>query len=296
MSAVKHYTNVYFSRNRLFVRGFDENWNPVTEKVSFKPTVWVEPTNGYHQYKESIVNVETKKWKSFIGKKPLVGLTFKDIGSCRKFVSENRKYEKVDGKMKVISEKVYTPPTNPFICQYISENFTTEPVPMERLRVYTYDIETEVGHRNVPDDSKIKIRKITDDDSMFEQKSQSLETTIAEYELHPDKDKWEILNEDTGEWVSYDVHPYRFIGGFPHPAKAEERITLITVKDINQSEIRTWGLKDFTTDRKEVHYYKCKSEDELLRDFLAFWTQNYPDIGTGWNSRSYDNSYLYNRI
>ena len=92
MSAVKHYTNVYFSRNRLFVRGFDENWNPVIEKVSFKPTVWVEPTNGYHQYKESIVNVETKKWKSFIGKKPLVGLTFKDIGSCRKFVSENRKY------------------------------------------------------------------------------------------------------------------------------------------------------------------------------------------------------------
>ena len=54
--------------------------------------------------------------------------------------------------------------------------------------------------------------------------------------------------------MSYDVHPYRFIGGFPHPAKAEERITLITIKDINQSEIRTWGLKDFTTDRQEVHY------------------------------------------
>ena len=296
MSEVKHYTNVYFSRNRIFVRGFDENWNPVITKVPFTPTVWVDPTNGYHQYRDTIVNADAKKWKTFIGKHPLVGLTFKDISSCRKFVSDNRKYEKVDGKMKVVSEKVYTPPSNMFICQYISENFTTEPVPMEKLRVYTYDIETEVGHRNVPDDSKIKIRKITDNGSMFEQKSQQLETTISEYELHPDKDKWEILNEESGEWVSYDVHPFRFIGGFPHPSKAEEKVTLITVKDINGSEIHTWGLKDFTTDRKDIHYYKCKSEDELLRGFLSFWSQNYPDIGTSWNGRLFDNTYLYNRI
>lgn len=296
MTDIKHYTNVYFSRNRLLVRGFGEDWKPFMEKVPFTPTVWVDPDTGYHNYRDSILKVDARNWKSFLGKKPLIGLTFKDISSCRRFISENRKYEKVDGKMKIVSERVYTAPSNPFICQYISENFTTEPVPMEKLRVYTYDIETEVGHRNVPDDSSIRIRKITDSGSMFEQKDQTLETTIADYELHPDKDKWEILNEKTGEWVSYDQHPYRFIGGFPDPSKAEEKVTLITVKDINSSEINTWGLNDFKSDRMEVHYHKCEDEDDLLRKFLLFWTSNYPDIETGWNTSRFDNTYMFNRL
>ena len=42
MSAVKHYTNVYFSRNRLFVRGFDENWNMPLETIANSTKVALE--------------------------------------------------------------------------------------------------------------------------------------------------------------------------------------------------------------------------------------------------------------
>ena len=293
---IKHYTNVCYSRGKLHVRGFDENWNPMIENVNFNPTVWVDPQTSYHEFKESILDVDTHSWKSFVGRFPLVGLTFDSISSCKQFVSKNQRFGNVDGKMQVVKEKVYTPPSNMFICQYISKFFDTEPVSADKLKIYTYDIETEVGHRNVPDDTPIRIRKIVDNDSFYDQKSAEKETTIIEYENHPDKAKWEIWDDERKDWVGYEVHPYRFIGGFPHPMKAEERVTLITVKDINAKDIYTWGISDYHTDRPEVHYKKCKNEDELLSSFLAFWVSNYPDIMTGWNSGLFDNTYMYNRI
>lgn len=296
MSKIKHYTNVCYSHGKLHVRGFDENWNPILENVNFNPTVWVDPQTNIHEFKENIVDVNTKDWHTFVGRHPLVGLTFDSIGSCKQFVAKNQRFGNVDGKMQVVKEKVYTPPSNMFICQYISKFFDTEPVPADKLKIFTYDIETEVGHRNVPDDTPIRIRKIVDNDSFYDQKSAEKETTIIEYENHPDKAKWEIWDDERKDWVNYEVHPYRFIGGFPHPMKAEERVTLITVKDVNKRDIYTWGMSDYHTDRPEVHYYRCKNEDELLESFLAFWTQNYPDIMTGWSSGMFDNTYMYNRI
>lgn len=294
---IKHYTNVCYSRGKLHVRGFDENWNPMIENVNFNPTVWVDPQTSYHEFKESILDVDTHSWKSFVGRFPLVGLTFDSISSCKQFVSKNQRFGNVDGKMQVVKEKVYTPPSNMFICQYISKFFDTEPVSADKLKIYTYDIETEVGHRNVPDDTPIRIRKIVDNDSFYDQKSAEKETTIIEYENHPDKAKWEIWDDERKDWVGYEVHPYRFIGGFPHPMKAEERVTLITVKDINAKDIYTWGMSDYHTDRPEVHYKKCKNEDELLSSFLAFWVSNYPDIMTGWNCLpTYTNVWLNDRI
>lgn len=297
MSKIKHYTNVCYSHGKLHVRGFDENWNPILENVNFNPTVWVDPQTNIHEFKENIVDVNTKDWHTFVGRHPLVGLTFDSIGSCKQFVAKNQRFGNVDGKMQVVKEKVYTPPSNMFICQYISKFFDTEPVPADKLKIFTYDIETEVGHRNVPDDTPIRIRKIVDNDSFYDQKSAEKETTIIEYENHPDKAKWEIWDDERKDWVNYEVHPYRFIGGFPHPMKAEERVTLITVKDVNKRDIYTWGMSDYHTDRPEVHYYQCKNEDELLESFLAFWTQNYPDIMTGWNCLpKYTNVWMSDRI
>src|SRR5690606_24868499 len=34
----------------------------------------------------------------------------------------------------------------------------------------------------------------------------------------------------------------------------------------------------------------------MLRNFVAFWTSNYPDVITGWNTERFDIIYLLNRI
>ena len=45
-----------------------------------------------------------------------------------------------------------------------------------------------------------------------------------------------------------------------------------------------------------IQYHFCKSEEELLAKFLGYWSKNYPDVITGWNSRFFDIPYLVNRI
>jgi hypothetical protein len=45
-----------------------------------------------------------------------------------------------------------------------------------------------------------------------------------------------------------------------------------------------------------VTYIKCESEVHLLKEFLAFWERNVPDIVTGWNTEFFDIPYLCNRI
>jgi DNA polymerase elongation subunit (family B) len=84
--------------------------------------------------------------------------------------------------------------------------------------------------------------------------------------------------------------------GFPEPAIAGEVIQLITVKDTRHSKIVTWGLYDFDNKREDVEYHLCGSESALLRNFLDWWQQNYPDAVTGWNSSLFDITYLYNRM
>ena len=46
----------------------------------------------------------------------------------------------------------------------------------------------------------------------------------------------------------------------------------------------------------DVTYIECQSEKQLLMEFFKFWTKNYPDIITGWNTKFFDLPYLCNRI
>lgn len=84
---------------------------------------------------------------------------------------------------------------------------------------------------------------------------------------------------------------------FSPPELAEERIQLITVKDINKNLSITFGFKPFKKpDSKNIRYVESDNEANLLRSFMTFWTKFYPDIITGWNSTPYDMVYLYNRM
>tara|TARA_Y100001937_G_C7133106_1_gene338570 strand:- start:369 stop:2858 length:2490 start_codon:yes stop_codon:yes gene_type:complete len=84
--------------------------------------------------------------------------------------------------------------------------------------------------------------------------------------------------------------------GFPDVENPTEELLCITIKNQSNKQIITWGVGDFYHDRDDVTYVKCKTENELLMQFMMFWTKNYPDVITGWNTKFFDLPYLMNRI
>lgn len=84
--------------------------------------------------------------------------------------------------------------------------------------------------------------------------------------------------------------------GFPNIKEANEEVLLITIKDNSHKQIVTIGSRPYMTDRKDVKYMHCKDEADLLKTFVVFWSNNYPDVVTGWNINSFDIPYLVNRI
>ncbi len=83
-------------------------------------------------------------------------------------------------------------------------------------------------------------------------------------------------------------------GGFASPEDPTQPVTLITAEVWGHSYV--WGLGEFVTDNPAVTYTQCASEAHLFRSFLRWWTSDYPDVVTGWNTHQYDIPYLINRI
>ena len=85
--------------------------------------------------------------------------------------------------------------------------------------------------------------------------------------------------------------------GFPSPDVAEHPIISIALKSSKSSIYHVWGLGDYTpAEGAPVQYRKCNSEEALLVSFLKYWTNNYPDVITGWNVKFFDMPYIINRI
>jgi len=91
--------------------------------------------------------------------------------------------------------------------------------------------------------------------------------------------------------------------GFPTPEEAAYPVISIALKSSKSSVYQVWGLDEWDPEKSEidmrgdlVQYHHCKSEEELLAKFLGYWTKNYPDVITGWNSRHFDIPYIVNRI
>ena len=82
--------------------------------------------------------------------------------------------------------------------------------------------------------------------------------------------------------------------GFPDPYKANEPITSICVKFLNQTPF-VFGCGEYQVQGNEV-YVRCKDEYHLCKQFMAFWKDKYPDIITGWNTKFFDIPYLINRF
>jgi DNA polymerase elongation subunit (family B) len=88
--------------------------------------------------------------------------------------------------------------------------------------------------------------------------------------------------------------------GFPDIRSANEEILLITVKDLHKKTVTTFGYSPtgdlYNNYRDDVTYQAYTSELAMLKDFMIWWQQNYPDVITGWNTDFFDMPYLINRI
>lgn len=83
-------------------------------------------------------------------------------------------------------------------------------------------------------------------------------------------------------------------GGFATPENPYQPVTAITVEIWGTYWV--WGFGDYTPTSKNINYTKCKNENTLLTSFIKWWTTDYPDIITGWNTSGYDIPYIIKRI
>lgn len=83
--------------------------------------------------------------------------------------------------------------------------------------------------------------------------------------------------------------------GFPNVKEAPAFITSIAIKELNTGIYNVWGYGDFETKDPNVNYHKVDNEEQLFLSFLDFWSSDYPDIITGWNTTFFDIPYLIQR-
>lgn len=84
--------------------------------------------------------------------------------------------------------------------------------------------------------------------------------------------------------------------GFPVPSKAEDPINVITIYDSLIKKFITWGLEPYLDSLPDEIYVHCANERELLKKFLDYWSMDYFDVISGWNSEFFDIPYIINRI
>ena len=84
--------------------------------------------------------------------------------------------------------------------------------------------------------------------------------------------------------------------GFPNIADTSEEILCLTIKDFTTKKLIVWGTREYENSRDDVEYRVFWKEDEMLKNFLAWWTENTPDILTGWNVKLFDVPYICRRI
>ncbi len=108
----------------------------------------------------------------------------------------------------------------------------------------------------------------------------------------PNKLNW---NVDSILIVTIDIE-VRCENGFPNPDEAIEPLLSITIKNHQSKNIVVWGIGDYKKSKDNVTYVNCKDENELILEFMSFWSKHQPDVITGWNTDFFDVPYLVNRI
>ena len=110
---------------------------------------------------------------------------------------------------------------------------------------------------------------------------------------------------ETNEKEEFNKHPIRVLfidietyspDEFPKPDDPQHPINIITVYDTLRKRFVSWGLKPYYQTKENCTYIYCKTEKDLLSKFISYFSSDYPDILSGWNSEFFDLPYIINRI
>lgn len=125
------------------------------------------------------------------------------------------------------------------------------------------------------------------------------EVTLNDFEANYKLDEYEVYDEKSGQWVNFNSSCYKPSGEFPKPEDAKYPINIITIYDSLKKKYFSWVLglntKNTITD-KEVVLNTFTNEVCLLTDFVEWFSKNYPDVITGWNTYYFDILYIVRRI
>ena len=114
-----------------------------------------------------------------------------------------------------------------------------------------------------------------------------------------------ITQEHPEDEILYDTSKIRIFNidietaaenGFPDIESADQEILAISIKDSYTGRIVVFGARPFDNKDSEVDYMHFRSEESMLTAFLGYWSENYPDVITGWNVQLFDIPYIARRI
>lgn len=166
----------------------------------------------------------------------------------------------------------------------------------------------ESEYKNIYGDSLSKI----DFDSIYQAKQfRNSYKQTANFEIYGmDRFVYPFISDNYTGTIHYDASLIKIMyidievdteNGFPDIEAANRHITAITYRIGNTRTVL--GLKDFDknklqriTDAKNIHYYKFKTEKELLKSFIQLWQAADIDVVTGWNIELFDIPYIVRRI
>jgi len=110
-------------------------------------------------------------------------------------------------------------------------------------------------------------------------------------------------NEQYPEDIQYDVDVIKTAvidietmseEGFPKIDEADQAIICVTIRCNGKSYV--FAHQDYTPQRDDVTFIRCKDEVDMLYRFLDLWRDLDVDVITGWNIEFFDMPYIINRI
>ena len=129
--------------------------------------------------------------------------------------------------------------------------------------------------------------------------------TVENFEVHGyERFVYQYIRREFPNEVEYRIDQMKIYAldievqcenGFPNVEEAAEEMLSITIKDMVSKKYISWATREFEApDGVEARIFW--TENELLEDFLVWWSQNTPDILTGWNVNLYDVPYIARRV
>ena len=124
--------------------------------------------------------------------------------------------------------------------------------------------------------------------------------SIKEFRNNYNTEEYEVWDEESKSWTSFDNSCYKDVGEFPDPYEVKYPINVITTYDSYKEMYFTFVLNtdesiEFKSDDKVI-YKVFDNEVDMLDAYLEFHQANMPDVITGWNIHGFDIPYIVNRI